>query len=293
MQIKIVIGTVAFMIAMMVLGFAALREPARLAAYTLAREARQIEAGAHLYKNNCVSCHGINGDALEGCLNPNTGGSDCIGLQINTAQLLCVPEGAETTPRLEAMMWTGSVESYIKAVVTVGRNQMPVWSSRFGGPFREDQVENVSKFVANWASEELCSQPIITYDWPEAFADLLVEFPEGDPEVGASLYMTYGCAGCHGNLEDPATAVVGPWQGDLAQTSPTRIPGVSGVQYIYESILYPSDYIVEQCPNGPCSGPPSSMPANFGLRMAPNPQEMVDLMAYLLGPDLVADDGVR
>ncbi len=30
MQVKIIIGTVAFMISMMVLGYAALREPARL-----------------------------------------------------------------------------------------------------------------------------------------------------------------------------------------------------------------------------------------------------------------------
>ena len=65
MQVKVVIGTIAFMLTMIVLGYAALREPERLAAFTEAREGRTIETGANIYINNCASCHGNEGKAEE------------------------------------------------------------------------------------------------------------------------------------------------------------------------------------------------------------------------------------
>jgi mono/diheme cytochrome c family protein len=63
MQVKIIIGTIAFMLTMIIMGFAALREPARMAEYTHIREGRQIEVGAKIYKDQCATCHGDEGRA--------------------------------------------------------------------------------------------------------------------------------------------------------------------------------------------------------------------------------------
>lgn len=283
MQVKIIIGTVAFMLAMMVFGYAALREPARLERFTAARQARQIEAGAHLYFNNCASCHGVEGKAEE-CYNAATGEPEgCIGLPLNYAPLLC----GDRSARMEAMNWTGTKEAFIQATIASGRygTQMPTWSEQFGGPFRPDEVVDATQFVLNWQTEELCSAPVITFDWPEDVDVFFEEFSEGDPARGEELFLTYGCTGCHGNLEDQASAAVGPWLGDIEEVGATRIEGYTAPMYVYESILHPSAYIVEECPTGPCAGPPSAMPDNFPLRMGENPQDLADIMSYLnVGP---------
>jgi hypothetical protein len=73
---------------------------------------------------------------------------------------------------------------------------MPTWSERYGGPMRDDQVEDVTMFVLNWESEELCAEPEFVYEWPELAEDFLAldEIEEGDPGRGAELYdVTYAC----------------------------------------------------------------------------------------------------
>ena len=279
MQVKIIIGTVSFMIAMMVLGYAALRETARLERFTAARTGRQIEAGAHLYNQNCATCHGVNAKAEE-CYDAGSGEPiGCIGLPLNYNALLC----GEPSLRMEAMNWQGTKDAFIQSTLSSGRpgTEMPTWSETFGGPLRNDQIVDITQFILNYGTEELCSAPIITYDWPETHAAFLEEFPEGDPEHGEQLFLSYGCTGCHGNLEDEASAAVGPWLGNIAVEGGTRIEGKAADEYVYESILAPSAFISPVCPTGPCAGPPSTMPDNFPLRMAENPQDLQDLMSYL------------
>ncbi len=281
MQVKIIIGTISFMLAMMVFGYAAIRETSRLDRFTAARSGRQIESGAHLYNQNCATCHGVAARAEE-CYDASTGEPiGCVGLPLNYAPLLC----GDVSLRMEAMNWEGTKASFINATLTSGRygTQMPTWSQEFGGPLRPDQIENITQFVLNYETEELCSAPLITYDWPDTYAAFSEEFPDGDAAVGEELYLTYGCTGCHGTLEDEASATIGPWQGNLAEVGATRVEGLSAEEYVYNSILHPSDYIVEECPTGPCAGPPSAMPDNFPLRMSENPQDLQDLITYILG----------
>jgi mono/diheme cytochrome c family protein len=151
------------------------------------------------------------------------------------------------------------------------------------GPLRPDQIEDLTQFILNYETEELCSTPIVTYDWPETYAAFSEEFPEGDAAVGEELFLSYGCTGCHGNMDDEASAAVGPWLGNIAEVGSTRVEGLTTEEYVYESILYPSEYIVPECPTGPCAGPPSAMPDNFPLRMAENPQDLQDVMSYIFG----------
>lgn len=279
MQVKVIIGTVAFMITMMVFGYAALREQARLERFTDARVGRQIEAGAHLYENNCTNCHGVEGKAEE-CYDSSSGEPiGCIGLPLNYAPMLCGDE----SQRMAAMNWEGNKFSFIEATLTSGRygTQMPTWSEQFGGPMRPDQIVDLTHFVLNWETEELCSAPIITYEWQETAEDFYAEFPDGDPTVGEELFLSYGCSGCHGTMDGSMAANVGPSLIDYPDVGGTRIEGYSAEEYLYESILYPSEFISQECPNGPCGGPPSAMPANFPLRMGENPQDLRDLMSYI------------
>ena len=280
MQVKIVIGTVAFMLTMMILGFAVLREPARLAEASAAAEGRSIEAGAHIYENNCASCHGEHGEAAE-CFDAAGEQIGCQGLPLNDYDLLC----GDPTYRMETMSWNGTKGDFVKTTIAAGRfgTVMPVWSEQFGGPMRPDQVENVANFVLNWEGEELCAEEPVRYEWPEVATDYLAgDGANGDAANGAELYVSYGCSGCHGDIAVSGSNSVGPWLGDIADVGPTRVEGQDTVQYVYESILDPNVFVVEDCPSGPCAVP-SAMPENFARRMGTTPADMADVLAYLLG----------
>ena len=284
MQIKIVIGTIAFMIAMMVFGFAALREQSRMVRFTNAEQGRSIEAGSEIFANNCATCHGGDGTAQE-CFDTNGNQIACQGLPLNYNGLVC----GDVSQRMMDMGWKGTKHDYVLTTVSAGRGTvMPTWSELFGGPLRPDQVENVTNFVLNFESEELCAQPLVTYEWPELAAEFLAGpdvTPPGDPARGEELYTTtYGCVACHGSLDGSTPAAVGPSLADIETAGGTRVEGQDAEQYVYHSILLPSDFIAPDCPTGACAGPPSAMPSNFAARLGENPQDMADLLAYLLQP---------
>lgn len=284
MQIKIIIGTIAFMITMMVFGYAALREQSRLERFTNAELGRSIEAGSEIFANNCATCHGADGTAQE-CFDTAGNQIACQGLPLNYNSLLC----GDVSQRMTDMGWKGTKQDFILTTVSAGRgNIMPTWLDQFGGPLRPDQVQNVTNYVLNFESEELCAAPVVTYEWPELAADFLagpdITAP-GDPARGQELYtVTYGCAACHGSLDGSTPAAIGPSLANIDTDGATRVEGQDAQQYIYHSILYPSDHIAPECPTGPCAGPPSTMPANFGARMGENPQDMADILAVLLQP---------
>jgi mono/diheme cytochrome c family protein len=283
MQVKIIIGTISFMLTMIILGFAALREPARLEAFALAQQGREIENGARIFFANCATCHGIDGKA-EQCFDAASGEPiACQGLPLNSYFLLC----GDRPERLELLNWQGTKQTFVESTIAAGRpgTAMPTWSEQFGGPMRGDQVHDVASFVLNWESEELCATPPITYEWAESVEDELAKHEPGDAARGEELYASYGCVACHGQLDNPDSATVGPWLGDIAENGGERIPDTSAIQYVYESILHPNDFIAPDCPTGPCPGPPSPMRQDYAVVMGgeEQAQDMADLLAYLLG----------
>lgn len=288
MQVKVIIGTIAFMLTMIILGFAALREPARLAAFALAEEGRSIENGARIFYGNCATCHGVEGKAQE-CYDAASGEPiNCVGLPLNNPLLIC----GDTPPKLgpEGVDWEGTKLSYIESTIAAGRvgTQMPTWSEEFGGPMRDDQIHNVASFVLNWEGEWLDESGnciYVTFEWPETVDEFLAldEISPGDPTNGEALYTSYTCIVCHGSIDDASSATIGPWLGDIAERGGTRVEGESAEQYIYRSILYPNEFIAPDCPTGPCTGPPSAMRQTFAFDMGSNPQDMADIIAYLLG----------
>ncbi len=278
MQVKIVITTIAFMLTMIIFGYASIREPARMETFTNAYEGRRIEWGGDIFHGNCATCHGEHGKA-ELCYDAEGEQIGCAGLALNNRELLC----GERTPRMEAMGWLGTKEAFIGGTITAGRPwaNMPTWGSDFGGSLQPYEVGYVTAYVLNWEDEELCAgpppEPVI---WPSTVPDLIAETAAGDAVNGEQLYnVAYGCAACHGDPVVDGSNAVGPWAGNFQNLDEVRVAGYTAADYMYESILEPSDYISPDCPAGPCAGPPSSMPANFGLRMSF--QDMVDIMAFL------------
>lgn len=278
LQVKIIIGTIAFMLTMIVLGFVTIREPARLEAFSNAYDGRRIERGADVFANNCTSCHGVNGKAEE-CYNTAGELQGCAGRALNHPDLLCgVP-----SPRMSDLGWTGTKLGLVESTITSGRpwNGMPTWGEDFGGPLQNNQVENVAMFVANWESDALCGNIVVEepVEWPTSVAEL----PAGDAANGEELYnIEYACSACHGDPADASTASVGPSLSDIANTGATRQDDYTAADYLYESALHPGNFIAPECPNGPC-GEPSAMPNTFGERMSL--QDMADVLSFLLGTD--------
>ena len=290
MQIKVIIGTIAFMLTMMVFGYAALREPERLEHFTGAREGRQIETGAKLYFDNCATCHGVEARAEE-CSDAAGESIACVGRPLNNYFLLC----GDRPQRLVETSYEGTKRQFIEGTLASGRvgSQMVPWLNTYGGPFRGDQLVDVAAYVLNFENEALCAAPPVEFPWPEPanLEELFslevsdpVEFvaAPGDPARGEELFASYGCNACHGNLADSASAAVGPWLGNIGVDGATRVPGYDAQQYVYESILNVNAFIAPDCPTGPCVMP-SSMRADFGSAMATTPQDMIDLLSYLVG----------
>lgn len=286
MQVKVVIGTIAFMLTMIILGYAALREPDRLQHFTEAREGRMVETGAKLYFDNCATCHGVEGKAEE-CYDSAGNSIACQGLALNNYFLVC----GDAPARLEQTRFEGTKVQFIQRTIAAGRSGtvMPAWSERYGGPMRDDQVMNVAAFVLNFANDEFCAEEPISFDWPDSVDDFLALSTDdfvaapGDPENGAAVYTSYACNSCHGNVDEPGSNQIGPWLGDIAEVGATRVEGQTAMQYVYHSILYPNDFIAPDCATGPCIGPPSAMVQDLAFRMSTNPQDMVDILAYLVG----------
>ncbi|NKQ36697.1 MAG: cytochrome c [Chloroflexi bacterium] len=282
MQVKVAIGTIAFMLTMIVLGYAALREPTRLEEFTDAAQGRSIETGGKLFDANCATCHGVKGEAEE-CYDAGSGEAiPCVGLPLNSYFLVC----GDRPKRLDDLGWDGSKVQYIQRTISAGRSgtQMPPWLDEFGGPLRPDQVENLADFVLNWGDEEMCAQEPSSFDWPDTAEDFLAldEIQAGDPAAGAEVYLNLGCNACHGMPDQEGSATVGTWLGDIAETGATRVPGQSAEDYVYESILDPNAFIAPDCPTGPCTDP-SLMPGDFAFRLSTNPQDMADILSYLMG----------
>jgi mono/diheme cytochrome c family protein len=191
---------------------------------------------------------------------------------------------------------------------------MPAWSQTAGGPLRNDQVEDLTQFILNWdkGSDWTLDDLLAVNQYPKAAVDPSIvaqmqsqldlmqanggSLPEyvgvdtliedimpkladltGDPQHGQQLYnTTLPCSGCHLNA-----AVAPPEQGTWTRVQDVRLKepqfaGWTGEQYIADSIIHPSDYVVPNYPD-------NVMPHNFGQLVTY--QDLSDLIAYLKTQD--------
>ena len=183
---------------MILMGFVALREPARLEETTNAALGRSIENGAATFEANCATCHAEDGLGREGGTCYDTAGEEvaCIGANLQSPLLVC----GSVPLRLESQEWEGTKYDYINATISTGRPWagMPTWGEDFGGPLSYNHIDDLTNFILNWDNPDNCPEGgIEVVEWPTSVAEL----PEGDIAAGEAAFTSNGCAGCHG---DPA-----------------------------------------------------------------------------------------
>ncbi len=109
-----------------------------------------------------------------------------------------------------------------------------------------------------------------TGDEPSSIA--LTDVPvDGDPVRGEELFNTVSpvCSSCH--MEDNASA--SPDLTGYGDVAGTRVEGESAREYTFHAITEPGRFVVE--------GYGNAMPASYDDDL--NPQDIADLIAYLLG----------
>lgn len=109
--------------------------------------------------------------------------------------------------------------------------------------------------------------------------------PLGRADRGAELFIgVYGCIACHGDPAVPDSNNVGPHLGGIATVAGERQEGVSGAQYLYESIIEPGAFIAPECKGGRPCAEPTAMPEYASLM---NLQDIADVLVFLM--ELEAD----
>ncbi len=294
MTTKITLGIVLFMIIFVATGLVLLNEgvldsqardgTGRMQIETRAQKARSIEAGALIFYSNCRSCHADNGEGIPGkgpSLNPDLFTKHFPAMQA-------------------AKTFNGTLPDFVKLTVAAGRpvpstyaesqggfaNPMPTWSQQFGGPLRDDQVQDVVNFVLNWQAQANAG-PTVPSNFKAIGSDLTAALPAGDATRGADLFAQKvrfkdnnpaHCKACHSLQTD--TVIVGPSLAGLAARADSREPGKAAADYIRESIQNPSAFIVPGNANFVGANGKSNMPEGLGNNMSA--QDLADLIAYLL-----------
>ncbi len=99
----------------------------------------------------------------------------------------------------------------------------------------------------------------------------------GDPAKGQVVFNTFfeqtnfACATCH--FFDKEDRLIGPGLKGIGQRAAGRVPGETNAQYIYNSIINPSAYVVPDYPDG-------LMPQIWAQVLTP--EQINDLVAYLM-----------
>lgn len=88
----------------------------------------------------------------------------------------------------------------------------------------------------------------------------------GNPEHGRELYTQHGCSGCHSTSDE---VIVGPGHRGVAERSASAVVGMSGEEYMRQSIKEPGAHLVEGFTN--------LMPSFANLDQS----DIDDLIAYL------------
>jgi mono/diheme cytochrome c family protein len=254
-RLEITVGLLLILATMFIVLFVGVSDlTVRLDDTTSAQQARAIEKGAALYETNCaIPCHGVYGEGRQ-------------APTLNTPVLFDAgPEG-----RIAQMGWTGTVQSYIESTIAAGRpgTKMQPWSQEYGAPLRDDQIENLTAFIMNWAPT--------AGEFPEGVAPAeATPIPEDQlVSVGQQLFETQGCTGCHA-VEGISDAQTGPELTHIGTVAQERAPE-AGVEdaaaYIHQSVVEPNAYVVP-------GFNPNIMPQTFGQTLS---QDQINALVQFL-----------
>jgi mono/diheme cytochrome c family protein len=143
-----------------------LREAGRIQNVEAADSAERVAAGQGLFEANCTTCHGQNGEGD-------------IGPALNDKTFLSSTEDG----RIFSLISSG-----------VPGTAMPAWSQLYGGPFTDEQINDLVGFIRHW----------------EATAQAVVKStPTPDAAAGQVIFDStcYACHGTNGQGTDRAPAL--------------------------------------------------------------------------------------
>ncbi|MCL4393836.1 MAG: cytochrome c [Chloroflexi bacterium] len=143
-----------------------LREPSRIQTVLASDQSARVARGQQLFAANCATCHGGNGEGD-------------VGPALNSKKLLQSTDD-------------GVIYSLISSGVP--GTGMPSWSQAYGGPFTDEQINDLVGFVRHW-------EPTAT--------DVAKPTPTPNPAQGATIYKSicYACHGVNGEGTDRAPAL--------------------------------------------------------------------------------------
>jgi mono/diheme cytochrome c family protein len=126
-------GLVLTVAILAVFQFYNLREPGRIQAVESADRLAAEEIGRALYQENCVACHGGNGEGK-------------IGPALNSRELLKITSD-DTFFSLTRIGVPGTI--------------MPAWGQATGGPFTDEQLRQIVAFIRSWepTAPQIASEP--------------------------------------------------------------------------------------------------------------------------------------
>lgn len=240
LRTQITLGILLMIASIATAAYIATTEEARLVTTQESQLARRIENGAALYHTNCIRCHGEHAEGVPG---------------------LCPPLNSLTLfeQRVEETGWSGSVFTYLVNTIRGGRLNstrpeyvgesasgmaMPFWGQDYGGPLRNDQIDDIAYFLMNFGETEVDEGSTAEATPIPEDADLTA--------IGLELYAAQGCAGCHALDAAGAAGAVGPTHNGMGATAAERVedPSYTGeatdaAGYIRESLLNPGAHVVE------------------------------------------------
>lgn len=225
-----------------------------------------IKRGAENYAVLCYGCHGVDG---KGAVVPGT-------------------EPKRVTPQLNRdQFWAKDEDEkkkqydLVSKTIARGRNViMPAWGQADGGALNGEQIYELTMMITN-GDREIGGHKV--WEMVKEIVDEHIAHGSATPiplseaapplppelQAGRAVFEAKGCVGCH--IIQGVGGQVGPELTKIGEVGGTRKPGTSAQQYIEESLLNPTAFVVQ--------GYPPIMPSFQGNL---TDKEKEDLLRYLL-----------
>ena len=274
MERKVLLATGMIIATGVVLTVYTFFDPIRQANAKERQENTSIERGVESFATLCYPCHGTDGKgAVVPASNPPR-----VTPQLNRPQFADSWQADPDEAKKEFDL--------VQKTITRGRpgTPMPAWGQSDGGTLNDEQIFELATFITHGTKE----LPDGRTPWDDARELVEQHIAEGSPtpipvsaaapplppelQAGRAVFEAKGCVACHAT--EGTTVLVGPSLAGLSDRAGSRKPGMSAEDYIKESILDPSAFIVPGFP-----GPPSPMPV---FRGNITDDELNSLIQYLL-----------
>lgn len=249
---QLLIGLVITVLLLASFSFLMFGEETRMVEFTEQHEKESLQRGQELFLENCMSCHGANGEGL-------------VGPALNDKTLL---EEAS--------------DGVLLATIQIGRpnTTMPAWGQAYGGALTDKDIYDIVNFIR--AFEEAAPAP-----QAEATQTSGGEAGLTDAELAAQAFQKGSCGACHVIPGvDGAVGAIGPDLSDSGKLAESRIQseGYTGSaktvdKYLNEALIDPNAFLSPDCPTGAC--PEGLMPSFSGTLSSQEIQAVVSYLASL------------